>query len=69
MNPWDVFTWLCAVALAGTAVVIFGYFLRDAGSILNREMHASAEPSAGEEPSAGKEPSAGGEPSAGKEQP
>ena len=38
MNGWDLFTWLCAVALAATAVVIFGFFLRDAGSILNREM-------------------------------
>jgi hypothetical protein len=39
MNPWDLATWLSAIALAGSAVVIFVFFLRDAGSILNREMH------------------------------
>ena len=37
MNGWDVFTWLNAAALAVAAVVIFGYFLRDAGKILKRE--------------------------------
>ncbi|MBW2289193.1 MAG: hypothetical protein JRG80_03565 [Deltaproteobacteria bacterium] len=39
MNAWDVVTWLSAVALAASAVVIFWFFLRDARSILNREMH------------------------------
>ncbi len=39
MNPWDAVTWLAAVALAAAAVGIFGFFLRDARSILNREMH------------------------------
>ena len=39
MNAWDVVTWLAAVVLATTAAVIFGFFLRDARSILNREMH------------------------------
>ena len=38
MNPWDFVTWLAAIALAGTAVGIFGFFLRDASSIFNREM-------------------------------
>ena len=37
MNGWDVFTWLSAAALVVGAVVIFGYFLRDAGKILKRE--------------------------------
>ena len=37
MNPWDVFTWFCAVALVIGAVLIFAYFLRDAGKILKRE--------------------------------
>lgn len=37
MNGWDAFTWFCAVALAGSAVVIFAYFLRDLGGILRRE--------------------------------
>ena len=43
MNPWDVVTWLSAVVLGVTAVVIFGYFLRDARSILNREMRGHDE--------------------------
>jgi hypothetical protein len=48
MNPWDLATWLSAIALAGSAVVIFVFFLRDARSILNREMHGHDD----EEPSA-----------------
>ncbi len=39
MNAWDVVTWLSSFALGGSAVVIFGFFVRDARSILNREMH------------------------------
>jgi flagellar biosynthesis/type III secretory pathway M-ring protein FliF/YscJ len=39
MNPWDFVTWLSSVALATSAVVIFGFFLRDARSIFDREMH------------------------------
>jgi bacteriorhodopsin len=39
MNPWDVVTWLSSIVLAVSAVVIFVFFLRDARSILNREMH------------------------------
>ena len=55
MNGWDFFTWLCAVVLGASAVVIFRYFVRDASSILNREMH-------GEEPesSSASAPAAGG---------
>lgn len=34
MNGWDFFTWLNAVVLAGAALVIFGFFLRDAKGIL-----------------------------------
>jgi hypothetical protein len=34
MNGWDLFTWFNCAVLAGTAVVIFGYFLKDARSIL-----------------------------------
>ena len=37
MNGWDLFTWIMALVLAGTAIVIFAYFLRDAGGILNRD--------------------------------
>ncbi len=38
MNGWDLVTWLSSVVLATSAVVIFGFFLRDARSILNRDM-------------------------------
>ena len=34
MNGWDLFTWISSAALAGSAVVIFAFFLRDAGAIL-----------------------------------
>lgn len=37
MNAWDLFTWLMALLLAGSAIVIFAYFLRDAKGILNRD--------------------------------
>lgn len=37
MNGWDLFTWFSALVLAGSAIVIFGYFIRDARSILERE--------------------------------
>jgi hypothetical protein len=43
MNPWDLVTWLSAVVLATSAVVIFGFFLRDARSIFDREMHGHEE--------------------------
>ena len=39
MNAWDFVTWLSSIMLATTAVVIFGFFLRDARSIFDREMH------------------------------
>jgi hypothetical protein len=39
MNPWDVLTWVAAVALAGSGTVIFGFFLRDAREILTRDLH------------------------------
>jgi len=34
MNGWDLFTWFNCAVLAGTAIVIFGFFLKDARSIL-----------------------------------
>ena len=34
MNGWDLFTWLNCALLAGSAIVIFGFFCRDAGGIL-----------------------------------
>ena len=39
MNPWDAVTWLSSLLLIASAVVIFWGFLRDARSILSREMH------------------------------
>lgn len=45
MNPWDFVTWLASVALAVSAGVIFGFFLRDARGILQRERHSSPDDS------------------------
>ena len=36
MNGWDLVTWLSAVGLALSTVVIFVLFLRDARNILGR---------------------------------
>jgi hypothetical protein len=44
MNPWDFVTWLASIALAASAAGIFGFFLRDARSIFNREMHNGDQP-------------------------
>jgi len=49
VNPWDILTWICAIALAVSAVVIFGFFLRDARGILDRNLHHSDEDSAPDE--------------------
>ncbi len=46
MNAWDFVTWVASIALAVSAVVIFGFFLRDARGILNRDLHPSDEDSA-----------------------
>ncbi len=43
MNPWDFVTWLSSILLAASAIVIFGFFTRDARSILAREMHGHDE--------------------------
>jgi hypothetical protein len=34
VNGWDLFTWFSCAALAGSALVIFGFFLRDVGDVL-----------------------------------
>ncbi len=49
MNAWDIFTWICAIALAVSAVVIFGFFLRDARGILERDLQHADEDSAPDE--------------------
>ena len=36
MNPWDVFTWFNAVALTVGTILVFIFFLRDAGKFLKR---------------------------------
>ena len=43
MNAWDAVTWFSSIVLAVSALVIFVFFMRDAGSILNREMHGHDE--------------------------
>ena len=45
MNAWDLVTWIASVTLAVSAVVIFAFFLRDARSIVSREMHEDDEES------------------------
>ncbi len=57
MNPWDAATWLAAAALAAAAVGIFGFFLRDARSIFDREMR---DPDAESNGSSASESTAGG---------
>ena len=37
MNGWDVFTWVAAVILGVSAIVVFVFFLRDAGSVIRGE--------------------------------
>ena len=34
MNGWDLFTWFNCVVLAGAAIAIFCFFLKDAKGIL-----------------------------------
>ena len=36
MNGWDLFTWFNAVVLVIVVALIFGFFLRDARTILTR---------------------------------
>jgi hypothetical protein len=38
LNPWDLLSWICSAALAGSAILIFALFLRDARSILDRSV-------------------------------
>ncbi len=46
MNAWDFVTWVASIALAVSAVVIFGFFLRDARGILNRDLRPRDDESA-----------------------
>ena len=37
MNGWDMFTWFNAVVLTIITLLIFGFFLRDAGKFLKQK--------------------------------
>ena len=37
MNGWDAFTWFNSIALVAGTLVVFLFFLRDAGKFLNPE--------------------------------
>ncbi len=37
MNSWDLFTWICAIVLAVSSVLIFIFFMRDALKIIRAE--------------------------------
>jgi hypothetical protein len=41
MNGWDLFTWICSVALGVSAILIFWFFLRDAGDLLKGKSRGS----------------------------
>jgi hypothetical protein len=38
MNGWDLFTYMMVVLLAGGAIVIFGFFLKDVGGVLKGQV-------------------------------
>ena len=40
MNPWDLLTWISAVVLGISGILIFAFFLRDARQITKRENSA-----------------------------
>jgi hypothetical protein len=37
VNVWDVVTWIAAALLAGSAITIFAFFLKDARKIFQGE--------------------------------
>jgi hypothetical protein len=39
MNGWDVLTWVMALVLGLGAIIVFGFFLRDAGRIWRQLDH------------------------------
>jgi hypothetical protein len=44
MNGWDAFTWFCSFSLGLSAIVIFGFFLRDAGGIIRGDHRNQDDP-------------------------
>jgi hypothetical protein len=48
MNGWDLFTWINCVILAGVAIVIFGFFLKDSKGILGGDRSGADAPSGGD---------------------
>jgi hypothetical protein len=52
MNGWDLFTQFSSFGLGISAVLIFGYFLRDARSLLdqpNSNSNSNSDPNSGED--------------------
>jgi hypothetical protein len=43
MNPWDLLTWVSAVVLTISAIVIFVYFVRDALEYIRKERQRDSE--------------------------
>ncbi|MGI9264412.1 MAG: hypothetical protein ACR2QU_05755 [Gammaproteobacteria bacterium] len=41
MNPWDIFTWISAVVLGVSGLLIFVFFMKDAGAIIGKERKAN----------------------------
>jgi len=37
MNPWDLFTWISAVVLGVSGLLIFIFFMKDATAIIGKE--------------------------------
>lgn len=37
MNGWDLFTWISAIVLGVSGVLIFGFFVRDARKAMREE--------------------------------
>ena len=43
MNGWDIFTYVSCALLAGSALLIFAFFLRDAGDIIRGSQEEDAQ--------------------------
>ena len=43
MNGWDLFTWICALVLGVSSILIFMFFMRDARQVLQGERRNNTE--------------------------
>ena len=43
MNPWDLLTWVSAVVLTISAILIFVFFVRDALEFIRKERQRESE--------------------------